>query len=542
MEFLLDAIEEAGGNNTEDVEAAEPWTWEERYITLLWLSQLLLAPFDLATISSESADAPAEIPGLSWPANVPTITSRLIPLAIQYLSASGKERDAAKVLLVRLAVRKDMQEISIFHALVEWADSYLQSSFRTATAEGNIYTHIGILSFLTGLLISGAKTTDMDPYISIIGQYLLDDVVNSDIASSVVARKMTIKAVRALSVLFLRPSFSISGPHEFVVSSFDYLLRALADPATPVRLAASKALSIIILNIDIGLADQCIDEVVSMFNANVKSGANTDLLGVSQDLTNVSPAEWHGLILTMAQLLYRRVPPSGSFHSILSPLLLGLSFEQRTTTGSSIGTNVRDAACFGIWSLARRYTTDELSHNLNHWIGISESGWQGAALHDKEDNKAIQIFATELVISSTVDPAGNIRRGSSAALQELIGRHPNTITEAISLVQVVDYHAVALRSRAITDVAFRAAKLSNLYMNGILSALLGWRGIGDADADSRRTAASTFGNILCNVADSKQRLDILRKLHTRIEALQPRDEDKRHGLVCIYFISPPINC
>jgi len=107
---------------------------------------------------------------------------------------------------------------------------------------------------------------------------------------------------------------------------------------------------------------------------------------------------------------------------------------------------------------------------------------KSAAVHkNHEGSSVLQILATELVVSASLDPAGNIRRGSSAALQELIGRHPNTIDEGIQVVQVVDYHAVALRSRAIMEVAFQSSLLSNTYLTGILDALLGWRGVGDAD-------------------------------------------------------------
>lgn len=54
-------------------------------------------------------------------------------------------------------------------------------------------------------------------------------------------------------------------------------------------------------------------------------------------------------------------------------------------------------------------------------------------------------MAVQLLLSACLDPAGNIRRGSSAALQELIGRHPNQVTEGIAIVQIVDYQAVGLR-------------------------------------------------------------------------------------------------
>lgn len=95
-------------------------------------------------------------------------------------------------------------------------------------------------------------------------------------------------------------------------------------------------------------------------------------------------------------------------------------------------------------------------------------------------SSVLQVLATELVVSSSLDPAGNIRRGSSAALQELIGRHPNTIAEGIKVVQVVDYHAVALRRNAIAKVALESSRLAAPYQAGIMKAMLGWRGVGDA--------------------------------------------------------------
>jgi len=155
----------------------------------------------------------------------------------------------------------------------------------------------------------------------------------------------------------------------------------------------------------------------------------------------------------------------------------------RSTSGASIGTNVRDAANFGIWALARRYTTAELQA-----IDIS-----AAVIHLRYTGCSIlQILATELVVTASLDPAGNIRRGSSAALQELIGRHPNTIDEGIKLVQVVDYHAVALRSRAVTEVATHASQLSTWYLKGLLDGLLGWRGIGDPDVSHINLDGSTL--------------------------------------------------
>ena len=88
-------------------------------------------------------------------------------------------------------------------------------------------------------------------------------------------------------------------------------------------------------------------------------------------------------------------------------------------------------------------------------------------------------------MAASLDSAGNIRRGASAALQELIGRHPDTIEQGISTVQVVDYHAVSLRARAMVEVSLAASKLSDIYWPVILEGLLSWRGVGSPDAQSR---------------------------------------------------------
>ena len=148
--------------------------------------------------------------------------------------------------------------------------------------------------------------------------------------------------------------------------------------------------------------------------------------------------------------MFRSIP-SSSLAPVLAALRLALSFEKRSaTSATSTGTNVRDAANFGIWALARRYTSAELQAiNLISADGLSLP--------------ALQTLATDLVVAASLDPAGNVRRGSSAALQELIGRNPDTIAEGIQVVQVVDYHAIALRSRAVEEVAIGAASLSDEY-------------------------------------------------------------------------------
>ncbi|CAN8103059.1 unnamed protein product [Discula destructiva] len=535
LELLLSALEDAERQQGSD-DASVQWTWEERYVVLLWLSHLMFAPFDLATISSvymEDVDL-AGIPGFFWPSNVPGITVRIMPLAVKYLSSPGKERDAARALLVRMAMRRDMQQLGVMHALVQWALFWLRP--RPDEPAQSPYKYIGVLSFLAGILASSTDTTDLNTYSTTIFNTVdaipsNDDEMSRIINSSALAKKTIIKLMRSIAVAKLKRETQDLAGIEVVETTIGHLLESLADNDTPVRLAASKALSIVTLSLPDYMASEVVEAVLKSLEKNVLlvNDASSSSLPPTRDLTSVDPLEWHGLMLTLSHLLYRRSPPAEKLGSIVRALLLGLSFERRGPTGGSIGTNVRDAACFGIWAVARRYTTEEL-------LSVSPEKVRGG----RGDGKAstLQILATELVVTAALDPAGNIRRGSSAAMQELIGRHPDTVAEGIALVQAVDYHAVALRSRAIHDVAVSATKLDAQYGEAILDALLGWRGTGDGDAAARRVAGLAYGTVTTAMGDLKSStefdalvLSSITRVFQRIGAVQNRQVEEKHGLL-----------
>ncbi|RYP16998.1 hypothetical protein DL767_010092 [Monosporascus sp. MG133] len=538
LELLLLAIEEAERRAKTDVEqmTAASWSWHERYVVLLWLSQLLFAPFDLSTISSGDADdldRPVVV-GFQWPQQVPGIATRVIPLATKYLASPGKERDGAKALLVRLAMRKDMQEVGVLMALVQWALSTLRPRKDEVQSP---YYYIGSLAFLAGVLSSSADTSIMDPYLSDIF-YTAQAISTGEadeafqvINGSALARKMLIKVVRSVVILVLRKEDQSTADTEITETSIGYLLEQLADNDTPVRFAASKALSVVTLKLEPDMASQVIEAVLESLNRNVlwvKNKGNPSA-PPTRDITAVDASEWHGLMLTLSHLLYRRAPPPENLSDIIHALLMGLSFEKRNPSGGSVGTNVRDASCFGIWALARRYSTAELLHVQTKSVLVARG-------HDKAAS-ILQVIATELVVTASLDPAGNIRRGASAALQELIGRHPDTVEEGIAVVQTADYHTVALRARAIHQVALQATKLSIHYGRALLEATLGWRGIGDADANARRVAAASFGSLTVELAKAGKTDPIDRfnssteLLLSSLKTLQARQVEERHGLL-----------
>ena len=480
---------------------------------------------------------------------MPGVVERVLPLCLDSLGSSGRERVAASSLLVRLWARPDMQKSAVSESLLRWALHVLDGSI-DASQLLSIYSYVGLLSFLSGVLALGDHSC-LSPSFSAIfstGQRLFheDSQTFVFIRSSASARKLLIKILRSLTILVIKGSVvesltpSQGEPSEILESTIDILLSCLADKDTPVRFASSKALSMITQEVEEGMAAEIVEAILDSLAEDVRwldpeSGkqfmsCEIDLptsVFLSPVLTAVNALRWHGLTLSLAHLLFRRSPPLHLLPKVLNALILALSFEQRSTTGSAVGSNVRDAACFGVWSLSRKYSTDEL-------INVDCTAIQVARKNDFSMSVP-QILATELVAAASLDSVGNIRRGASAALQELIGRHPDTIISGIALVQVVDYHAVARRSRAISEVAVEAATLHPVYWETLFSALLTWKGLRSSDAASRRSAAHGVGLLSSVVAGQRdvysQKLRMTDRLSTDLTQLQPRMIEERHGIL-----------
>lgn len=519
-----------------------PMIWEEKYVMLVWLSHLLLTPFDLESVSSLEAkdvgNGPCRYPISPHPPPV----VRIIADCGEHLSYAGREREAARLMLVRLALRPDMREFHLLESFIKWSLSYFQASNQPPRS---IYTYLGILSFLNGVLASH-EISAVSPYIISVFEVIQGIVAQDSITSQViflsaVGRKLLVKLFRSIALQTVKNDYLTllsSRPNHFediLAVTIDQLLNFLADKDTPVRCAASKALSVITIALEPSSAADIIEAIISGLNENVlwedvNSGqviSHDDPRSykpglLKQNLTAVSTLRWHGLVLTLSYLIYRRSPPAEQLPSVFNSLILALGFEQRSSSGSFIGTSVRDAACFGIWALARRYTTEEL-------LAVDISSLY-IAKEQASPTSIPQILSCELVAAAALDPSGNIRRGASAALQELIGRHPNTIIQGIPLVQTVDYQAVSLRSRATLEVAVDSARFDQLYEKSIISGLLGWRGVGSPDAPSRRCAASAIGLIAASGSQEKMEM-IAAKVCHELRSVRGRQVEVRHGLL-----------
>lgn len=93
---------------------------------------------------------------------------------------------------------------------------------------------------------------------------------------------------------------------------------------------------------------------------------------------------------------------------------------------------MRDACCYVFWAFARAYAPEIIK-------------------------PFVQEIAQNLVVVSVFDREINVRRASSAAFQENVGRQ-GIFPHGIDIIQVADYFSVGNRNNAFLNIAAEIAK------------------------------------------------------------------------------------
>lgn len=456
--------------------------WQVSYILLLWLRHLLLAPFDLTTMSRSSGDVVDMQIDIPLPSNCSPVVKRILAQASCFLRSLTREQDAAAKLLVRLISRPDMQKLHLHTKIVQFACIKVGEASRDGLTE----SFLGLLRFLVGFTAAfeGEDRFSILSHVWQLARDLYDELFRETMVSSAICRKQVIKLVRNIAVAHLQASEAKSedADDELIGETINFFMTAFADRDTQVRSACAKAAGRVISHLEEEMAEQVMDAIVEEYQL----GSDTRMI----DFSSTDSQKWHGLTLTLAYLLFQRSYQPENLDAATRALIPALNFEKRGASGNSQGMNIRDSACFAIWSMSRRYTTSELNTADLRSSGLSNSFPEGTS--------TIQYLATQLIVSACLDPGGNIRRGCSAALQEMVGRHPDQVHSGIALIQIIDYQAVGLRRRAMIDLVVETASLHDMYWSLLLKELQGWRGLGSPDIPSREWAAEAIGR-LCSV-------------------------------------------
>ncbi|KAJ1727931.1 hypothetical protein LPJ61_004319, partial [Coemansia biformis] len=410
-------------------------SWKARYVLLVWLSLLALVPFDIASIDSGLDGLPA-IDALGEAAGG-TLVGQWIALGKLYLARPGCDMEGAAVMLSRLLSRKDTVG-SRRPAFIEWA---VREIGEAAGPDGSprglgvaaVLRVNGALRMLCHLFAAMDSARGLEEQIA-----QLQGVFQSDaFEQHSVTRKLVSKTAQRLALLMLplpaageavdgAPGAEIPEDVEALVGT---LLGMLHDRDTIVRWSAAKGIGRISERLPRALAQEVACAVIGILAEETVVGDN----GVV-DVTMTSESSWHGALLCLAELSRRGILYPDELRKAIPWVVRGLTYEIQRGN-SSVGANVRDAACYVMWSLARipnkpsRRVFAELSTEM----------------------------ATALVSVAVFDRESNIRRAASAAFQEHVGRQ-SAFPHGIAVLQLADFFSVGITRNAFVVASRKIAE------------------------------------------------------------------------------------
>jgi hypothetical protein len=425
--------------------------WEVRHVLLLWLSQLALVPFDIASSQSTKRTK---------------LIADLISKSVALLSSPTKDSEAAAFFLSRVLLRKDMTaERDSFIATActvfgrdqeRLVTGYLRTVFFMLTS----YDRLWVLGYASDLLAAIAPLADSPSahhqlfHLKVIQQIALAFLPPRVAAWRYQRGKRTIKigeaaepTAPALEEDMYANEDSIEVPLE-VNSILGTLFNGLGNPLTIVRWSAAKGVGRIVERLPIEFATQGIDYTFSLFE--------------DKDNYNVM----NGACLCLAEFTLRGcLLPSRVIEVI--PLVVDSLIYDVKLGSHSVAENVRDSGCFVCWAIARAYDGQHL------------------------EPVALQI-AQQLVNVFLFDRSVNVRRSASAAFQENVGRH-GRFPHGLELIHVADFLSVSSRVGCYMKIAPFVAQFPE-YGISIVTHLVNDR-IKHWDIEIRALAAESLSGI-----------------------------------------------
>ena len=456
-------------------------TWETRYVLLLWLSMLVMVPFDLTTIDSSLGNDDNN--------EEQSLIHGMVSLCKHYLGDPGPTRDAAAVCLSKLLTRPDM-EGKYLTEFLEWSNSVISGAVQAGislawgpstnhmavggagTVVGNIrhqsvslgasvpggpgrrvFLSTGVLTTLVMIFKHGHRDR-LEGRIPLVAECMrvAAEALTTNKASTL-QRKLTMKLSQRIGLQYMPPrlikwryqrgqrslldNLSRAGVQSAVEAQnsekensndseheededdedvpeemeevIEQLLIGLRDKDTVVRWSAAKGVGRITGRLPRDFADDVVGEVLNLFSDGEGDGA------------------WHGGCLALAELARRGLLVPERLPEVVPVVLRALVYDVRRGR-HSVGSHVRDAACYVCWAFARAYAPDVLRP---HVLDLSR-GMLVTALFDREVN---------------------CRRAASAAFQENVGRqgHENFV-HGIEIITKADYFALGNRHHAYMDL------------------------------------------------------------------------------------------
>ncbi|KAL6538962.1 hypothetical protein OROMI_025288 [Orobanche minor] len=436
---------------------------EAKCVILLWLSILVLIPFDISSV-----DTSISYNNTLEKVEPAPLVLRITGISKDYLSDAGPMRTIAALLLSKLLTRPDMPKP--FFSFLEWTHQVLSSHTDDVM---NHFQLIGTLEALVAIFKAGGRKLLLD-----VVPIIWDDIsllINSSYATrNPLLRKYLMKLTQRIGLTFIphrssswryvgktsslgdnisffasrktgeckyilnagdpnseQSSRSLENEEEMdipeiVEEIIEILLTGLRDMNTVVRWSAAKGIGRITSCLTYALSVVVLSHILKLF------------------LPGEGDGSWHGGCLALAELARRGLLLPLSLHDVVPIVVKALHYDIRRGH-HSVGSHVRDAAAYVCWAFGRAYDSTVMRDIFGK-------------------------LAPHILTMACYDREVNCRRAAAAAFQENVGRQ-GSYPHGIDVVNTADYFSLSSRAYSYVDVAVSIAKYEN-YLYHFVDELL----------------------------------------------------------------------
>ena len=429
--------------------------WESLFFLLMWLSVVLLAPFDFARFDFTKIRAfyaerenpetfeQIELLILDFLKSLLRKTSRIAEVVSLCFSVLFRRPDMANVVFITDTVQWGVGELSapenledsfykanIYKAMAglvkdtkrEVLELFYKDIFEelekvgslkaTKDETGNVrYEKAKFVFTLVNKLLRPNSTRPIHKTQrnELLGQCATDSIqvemiTNKTAPEEVGSRVLNDLKTGCMEIEEESENFEFISLVEHVI---DMAMEALHDPDSNTRYLAAKQLAGIALKLPQSLSDELLEVVLQL-------------------LAQENEASLHSVCLTIGEFCRRGILPPYLLPRVIPVLKQAMLFEEFQGNYSS-GSLVRDAACFICWTLAKAF--------------------DGQVMREY-----VQELANSVLICALFDKNSNCRKAAAAGFQESVGRQ-GYFPNGIAIISEMDYFSVSLRTNAYFRIA-----------------------------------------------------------------------------------------